>query len=239
MTSPLEAPRAVFYRVNTLKVPLSRLRRFSTRRAWLAKAAVLKLLRIRMRGVYMTDPTAIELVSAVPPGSPASIILEESIRACRDAGLVEQFAYRVPQLTAAENVAVLFAAPDRRMLTVVSVTLAIGRGGTAAALSLLCWSRLDDEGRVTTSTFPGLAPSTSWEDREVVRGRSVAAIVGRHRERIDGRDVLPFSAEKTGIMHDFLRMNRTITDDLIARGILEPMAAGEIASVRQQRQMVQ
>ncbi len=233
MTRPLESPPSVFYRVNTLKVPLARLRRFSSSPAWLAKAAILKLLRIRTRDLYMPDPTAIELVPTLPAGSPASIMLEESVRASRDAGLVEQFAYRVPQLTDAETLAVLFATPDRRVLTVVNVRMARHHGRTSAAMSLLCWSRLDEERRITTSTFPGLASSTPWDEREVMRGRSVAAIVARHLQRLAGRDVLPFSTEKTGIMHEFLRMNRKSTDHLIARGSLEPMTAAEVAAVRQ------
>ncbi len=233
MTRPLESPQSVFYRVNTLRVPLARLRRFSSNRAWLAKAAVFKLLRIPVRHLYMPDPTAIELVPTVPAGSPTSIMLEASVRACRETGLVEQFAYKMPQLTGAENLAVLFAMPDRRVLTVASVTIATSGSITTAAVSLLCWSRLDEQRRITTSTFPGLAPSAPWDDREVMRGRPVAAIVARHLQRISGRDVLPFSTEKTGIMHEFLRMNRTSTDDLIARGILEPMTAAEVAAVRQ------
>jgi hypothetical protein len=234
--SPLESPPSIFYRVNTLHVPLAQLRSFVGGRGAFVKGAVLKLLRIRMPHLYMADPTAIELVSTVTPGSRTTIMLEESLRACRDAGLVEQFAYRVPQLTDIENLAVLFATADRRVLTVANATVASAGRKTSAGVSVLCWSRVDDERRITTCTFAGLAPPVPCDDREVMRGRSVAAIVARHLERIARRTVLAFSSEKTGIMHEFLRMNRKGTDHLIARGILEPMSADHIAAVRQQFQ---
>lgn len=234
MTSPLESPPSIFYRVNTLHVPLAQLRGVVGGGAAFVRGAILKLLRIRMPHLYAADPTAIELVPTVPAGSRASIMLEESVRACRDVGLVEQFAFRVPQLTPTENLAVLFATADRRVLAVANATIATVGEQTSAGVSMLCWSRLDEERRITTCTFAGLAPPAPWDDREVMRGRSVGAITARHRQRIAARDLLPFSPEKSGIMHEFLRMNRKDTDNLIALGILEPMTTDEVISVRSQ-----
>ena len=232
------APPSVFYRVNTNRVRFTELRGVARGRAGLAKAAALKVFRIRMPHLYMADPAAIELVPTVSAGSRLHIMLEASLRACRDAGLIEQFAYRVPQLTDVENLAVLFTTTDRRVLTVANATISTVGTITAAGLSLLCWSRLDEERRITTTTFGGLAPPPPWEEREVMRGHSIAEMTARHLERIARRDVLPFAAERTRIMNEFLRLNRQGTEYLIARKILEPMSAQEVAAVRTQLQAI-
>lgn len=181
---------------------------------------------------YVADPS---LLTVVEPrdvhNTWIAAALDRMIAEARHTGLEALFWLHSPQLAPTmSGVSAELLSEDRRFgasAVASHDTVTPGLGFARFA----CWSVRSDGTVISTTNVKSIMPLPPQVTAEWLSGASVAEVVARHRERLDGSEQL-LGPGKDELLATVMEQSRAGTEYLRKKGYLRPLTDAEVEEIR-------
>ncbi len=226
-----------YYRLNLSAISYGELRRLAKNWIEFGLAALFKTFRITLRQPFaQARPTHLMRIAPEAVSPVVQSMLKNPLDEARELGMEEGIWYSAPLIGSAENVVVARRMPDGEGVFDCTAFLAVQNGITI-------------EKKVTTSFVTDLRNDRILQtaaghndidfppsfDREILRTRSLAKVLERHRDRLAmaGATAIRINSEDE-LEQIRLKAEQAIFDFNIEREVFVPLTESEVAQVKSQ-----